>query len=178
MKIIEALKEIPLIEKKINSNCQLITQYASYCSKTGPSFKDKAEQEKELKSLIQSNVDLAKRQLGLKRILAKTNATLTMKINDLELTIVEWLEYKKKAGELMKKTYLALSLVNGSNQLGQYTNTNQRGLTAEMLENAMVERCFDEKAKNTAVAIFQDTLDKISGQLEIFNATTDLVESL
>ena len=182
MKIIEALKEIPLIEKKINSNCQLITQYASYCNKVGPAFKDKAEQEKELKSLIQSNVDLTKRQLSLKRILAKTNAILTVEINELELTIVEWLEYKKKVAELMKKSYLALNMNNGALQLNQFTSkgTDGRnsGLSPEMLENQILERCYDEKTKNAALFVLEETLNKVSASLEIFNAITDLVESL
>lgn len=173
MKIIEALKEIPLIEKKIKSNNKDLLKYASYCNKIGPSFKDKNEQEKQVISLIQSNIDLAERRLVLKRILTKTNCTTLLGINDKMMTIVEWIEYKNKIGELLKETYNSLKIENATKQI-----TQTGGITEKDAETVLIEKCFDEKYKNSGLEKVQGYLDKITGALEVFNAMTDLVESV
>lgn len=172
MKIIEALKEIPLIEKRINKNCEDIQKYASFCNKIGPSFKDKDEQSKQVSALVQSNIDLVNRRLHLKRTLNNTNSTLLLKIEETELTVVEWLEYKNKMGELLKKTYNCLNINQGAGEASKPGNIQ----TAD-LEKAIVERCFDEKTRISGLEKTQNVLDKITGALEVFNATTDLVEA-
>jgi len=171
MKIIQALKEIPLIEKRIEKNNQDIQKYASYCNKIGPSFKDKNEQEKQVLGLIQSTIDLCNRRLALRKALAKTNATLTLKIEDKELTIVEWLEYNNKVGQLIINAYNGLNNVNGIKQMNESGGVNQNDV-----EQALVVRCFDEKKKNSGLEEAQQILDKITGALEVFNATNDLIE--
>lgn len=173
MKIIEALKEIPLIEKKIQKNNQDIVKYSSYCNKIGCSFKDKNEQEKQVTGLVQSNVDLCNRRLSLKRVLNKTNSTLILKIEDRELTVTEWIEYKNVIGNLLASTYNSMSTTNGINQMQQAGGVQQTDV-----EKVMVERCFDEKVKNSGLEKNQTVIDKITGALEVFNATTDLIESV
>jgi hypothetical protein len=141
--------------------------------KVGPSFRDKNEQEKQVMGLIQSNIDFCNRRLALKRALTKTNSTVFLKIDDKEMTVVEWIEYKNKMGELLKKTYNSLTTQNA---LAQVQQTG--GVTQADTEKPLIEKCFDEKVKNSGLEKIQVTLDKITGALEVFNATTDLVESV
>jgi len=73
MKIIEALKELKLIIKKIEKNADNITQYSSLVSTERPVFGSETDQKNEVSSLIQANKDLMVRYIDLKIRIDRTN---------------------------------------------------------------------------------------------------------
>jgi len=172
MKIIEALKELPLIEKKIIKNNELLQKYSSYASHIGSEFKTEKEQTAKVNSIIQSNEDLVNRYLQLKRILSLTNATVEVEINNIKLTLIEWLAYKNTCYKLLIDTFNNLNIGNAESQLMKNKPNIKEGDTLGVI------RCYVEKDRLTSKEKIQDTMDKIDATLEIVNATTDLIEDI
>lgn len=170
MKIIEALKELPLIEKKITKNNELLQKYSSYASHVGSDFKNEKEQLAKVNSIIQANNDLVNRYLSLKRNLTLTNATVEVEINNLKLSIVEWLAYKTTCYKLLINSFDNLNISNAEQQFNKVKPNVKEGDTMSII------KCYVEQDKLAAKEKIQDTMDKIDSTLEIVNATTDLIE--
>lgn len=170
MKIIEALKEFPLLEKRIDSNIQLIQKYSSELDLGNASytFGTVDQQLAEVQSLLQSAQDLIARRAAIRRALATTNATVKVTINSKERTITEWIEYRQKGNQLQLNTLNALSDRNAQMLLQQ--NQGKLDLTA----GVRVVRFYDEKTKNDSISSLMQEKSMIDAQLEIVNATTDL----
>ena len=170
MKIIDALKDLPLIEKKIIKNIELINKYASYGSHVGAAFEGESEQKKEVSSLVQANNDLVDNLLSLRKRLNITNATVEVTIEKLTYTVAEWIAFRQTGGRLLLDTYNNLNINKGSNDI----NTQKVNLSDGV--PVAIVRCFDEKSKNNNINEIQDVLDQIDATLEKVNATTDLVD--
>lgn len=171
MKIIEALKELPLIEKRIMSNVQKIATYAAGVetgNSTGAAFDSVATQRKELASLIQANEDLVKQRALLRRRLYITNTTVEVEINGVKKTITEWIEYREKGFDLIERTYNALNELNAMNEL--------RNTKVDPTVGAKVVKFYDEAHKNKLIEDNRAIRDQLDAKLEIINATTDLVQ--
>lgn len=172
MKIIEALKELPLIDKKIAKNIEFIKKYSAAVNngRVQLFFADEATQKAQVQGFIQSNVDLIARKAALRRQLSLTNATVQVTISGQRKTIAEWIEYRQHGLDFMKSTYGALDDTNANRVAMQTPNTNPAvGVT--------VVRFYEEEKKNQALAQVLDTQNSIDTSLEITNATTDLVEA-
>lgn len=166
MKLIEAMKELKLIIKKMESNNEQVVKLSSILSNEKPLVGSSIEdQKKEVNALIQSNEDLFDNYLKLKLAIEKTNTTTSVTINDKTLTITEWLTFRRNASEA-SRIYL---LVNTSAAQGRLSRINNSDKTIEVLP------CFDEKIINTKKMEMIDILGKIDWTLEVVNATTDLV---
>lgn len=173
MKIIEALKELPLLEKRINSNIEKISQYAAGVDTTsdgtsGFVFNSSDEQRKQVASLIQSNEDLIKQRASLRRNLYNTNIQVMVEINGEKKSIAEWIEYREKGFYMLESTYRALNDMRATNELRQTKVDPSVG--------ARVVRFYTETDKNDMVNKMEAIRDQLTSQLEIVNATTDLIE--
>lgn len=176
MKIIEALKEIPLIEKKIESNMKQISKYAS-AVQVGDvihsEFKTAEEQQKVFDGLIQSTKALCYRRGRLRNILAKTNATVTFTLNGETNTITEWLEIRNKTLEVLKNLQSSLTTISG--------NVALQALPKELFASGaavQVIKFYDEAFKNSLTDHINNLKYQIDTSLEMLNATTDLVEEV
>lgn len=170
MKIIEALKELPLIEKRIESNLEKINRYAAGVesgNSLGIVFASASEQRKEVAALVQANEDLVKRRALLRRQLYITNCTVELEINGVKKTIAEWIEYREKGFNFVERTYNAMNAVLATREL-QITK-------ADPMVGAKVVFFFDEADKNKKIEANRDIRDQLDARLEILNATTDLV---
>lgn len=175
MKIIEALKELPLIEKKIEKNNQLTKKYSSalVVGEIGQfDFETEEKQRVEVSALIQSTNDLLDRKAKIRRALAITNATVKVTINGVTRTITEWIEYRQKGIDAQIQAQMALDVFNGNQQLDLMQGRVDVGAGVKLV------RFFDEKSKNDEVSKLQDLKAAIDPQLEMVNATTDLVEAV
>lgn len=170
MKIIEALKTLPVLEKRIESNIVKISRYAAGVesgSVTGASFDTVAQQRQELASLIQANVDLVKQRASLRRQLYITNTTVEVEINGVKKTISEWIEYREKGFDLVERTYKALNEANAIQEL--------RGAKIDTNVGARVVKFYDEVNKNKLIDENRALKDALDAQLEIINATTEMI---
>jgi len=109
MKIIEALKNLKTIQKRMEKNCQDISQYCAYVSTETPAFETEDKQREHVKSLVQANLDLEKEYLRLKKAIELTNLNVTVTIGTRTLTITELMSIRRVMEKFHKATYQALN---------------------------------------------------------------------
>jgi len=169
MKIIEALKKLKVIEKRMEKNRTQITQYASMVSTERPIFDTEEKQRKEVNSLIQSNNDLMREYLDLKGKIEKTNITVKVEMGGIQYSISDLLLIKRKMAKIMINTYEALNTSSAQSRLKHVSiGAGER--------SPQVVQLYDEKDKITGLDKWQDLYHNIDSRLEVINATTDLVE--
>lgn len=166
MKLIEAMKRLKVVEKRIACNAEDVQKYASILSNEKPAFDTEDAQKKEIKSLIQSSNDLVGEYLDLKKKIEKTNIGVEVEINGKKYTISDLLVIKRKLARLVLMNYEALNTNAAENKL------RHRMTDADIKPVQM----YDEKFKNEKLREWQDLYDNIDSRLEVVNATTDLIE--
>lgn len=170
MKIIEALKELPLIKKKMEKTTSQIREYSSYLVGVNLAFETEERQKQEVESLIQSNLDLATRFEKLTEALSRTNSSTIVEIEGVKKTIRGWITYRNVTANYAKQTYEALTNTAAQNAI----NANQGRLNLEA--GVQVKRLYKEEEKLKQLNKIQSIVDKIDATLEIVNVNTDLVE--
>jgi len=168
MKVVEGMKKLKIIEKKMRSNCQNITRYASMVDIERPLFETEKKQVEEVKSLVQSNVDLMKEALGLKKKIEQTNLETTVQIEGESYTISDLLFIHHRMGELMLSTFYSMNDTEGQKRLRNSPSIEGR--------TPQVVRMYKEETRNEGLKKWQNLLDNITMRLEVINATTNLVE--
>lgn len=168
MKVVEGMKKLKIVEKKMRSNCQNITRYASMVNTERPLFETEVKQEKEVKSLVQSNVDLMKEALELKKKIERTNLETAVRIGGESYTISDLLFIHHRMGELMLSTFYSMNDTEGNKRLRNAPPSTE-GRTPQVV------RMYKEETRNEGLKKWQELLDNITMRLEVINATTDLV---
>ncbi len=95
MTIIEALKKLKLLEKKMESNISNISRYSSIQDNEIPSFGTVENQMKEVASFVQSNLDLAQEYANLKQSIDKTNMAVLVDFNWQKFSIANLILLKR-----------------------------------------------------------------------------------
>ena len=168
MMLIEAMKELKVIEKKMTKNCASITEYAACPDNERLPFGDKAAQAKEVRGLIQSNGDLLQRYLELKKKIERTNLETVVEVNGVRYTISDLLVLKRKLAKQMVQTYNALNDGQARNKVAQM----RRG---QGEKEPIVEKFYDERDKVAGIREWDDLYHAIDSRLEVINATTPLI---
>lgn len=179
MKIIECIKEFPLLIKRMEANSAKIQQYASTTTlQDDLPFGTIEAQTREVASLVKANEDLFERYMHLARSLMLTNATTIVVIGDQARSITEWLHIRG-AGKLsaiamdkLVQTYQSLNTNTAQAQLR--ANNGKVDLTEKALQAI---RCYDQKKVDEKASAFLELRGMIDAKLEIVNATTELVET-
>lgn len=177
MKLIEALKNLKTIEKRVDKNCEQIRQYAAYVSVEQPAFETEERQRQEVQSLVQANLDLEKEYIRLKKSIEHTNLTTKVTIGSKEYTISELITIKgatkgkQGAGRFRTNTYNALHPQAALQRLQQVFS--QRG-GVDPTNPAKVIPLYKEEEKNKQLREWDEFLSQIEGKLEVVNAETDL----
>ena len=168
MKIIEGMKRLRVIEKRMESQRNAVTEYASKLSTEMPRFQTKEDQAKEVASLIQSNNDLCAEYLRIKRSIGYTNLKVTVELQGKAYSISDLLVVKRKLADRMVATYRALNDTVARDRLRNAPKFDG--------ETPKVEILYDERTKLDNIRKWQDLADIIDSRLEVINATTDLIE--
>jgi hypothetical protein len=166
MKIVEALKEMKVILKRMDKNSKQITEYAALPDNERLHFGTKEAQKKEIKGLIQANIDLATNYINLKQRIEKTNLATKVEINGVTYTISEMLIYKRTLAKVLVNTFKALN--DGQARL--------RVVQARGEKQPIIEKFYDETDKNNGERMWDDLYHTIDSRLEVINATTELVD--
>jgi hypothetical protein len=167
MKLIEGMKNLKVLEKKIAHNTEYIMEYAALPSTRKPHFGTSEEQRKQVQSLIQSNIDMGKEYLALKSKVDMTNLKTNVQIGKETYTIADLLLIKRKIGKSMEYTYQALTDTKAEQQIAQNRSKDVP---------VQVERYYNETDKHAGIQFWQNLQDEIEVRLETINATTELVE--
>ena len=168
MKIIEGMKRLRVIEKRMESQRNAVTEYASKLSTEMPRFQTKEDQAKEVASLIQSNNDLCAEYLRIKRSIEYTNLKVSVELQGKAYSISDLLVVKRKLADRMVATYRALNDTAARDRLRNAPKFDG--------ETPKVEILYDERTKLDNIRKWQDLADIIDSRLEVINATTDLIE--
>ena len=169
MMVVEGMKRLRVIEKRMANNSANINNYASMVSTEKALFETEDKQKFEIKKLIQSNVDLLDEYLNVKKRIELTNLSTTVEMGGRTYTISDLLVIKRKLASMMINTYNSLNDTQGRHRLrGSYpeTSTGQR---------PHVIRLFKEEDKIEGLQKWQDLEDNIESRLEVINATTPLM---
>lgn len=168
MKLIEGMKELKLIEKRMEKNREQITQYSSGLSNEKEIFGSERQQIAEVKSLLQSNVDLFNRYLHLKKSIERTNLETKVEFSVGTYTISELLAIKRRLQHGMINTFKALNT--------QSAEARMRMIKIPDNVEVKVVRYYQEEEKNHLLKAWMEFFENIDGRLEVVNATTDLIE--
>ena len=166
MTIVEGIKELKIIKKKMRKNADLITKYSSQPDSEKALLGDRPAQEAEVKSLVQSTEDLAKEYNAISVALTYTNLIIAVEINGKVHTIHELIQMRRELLELRLKNYQAMN-DNNYNSAGRRFGTTSA-------DKVQIERYYDEKWKQGKIRETEDLLHAIDSRLENINATTNL----
>ena len=170
MKLIEGMKRLRVIEKRMASNIENINRYAAILSTERPMFGSEDKQRSEVKALIQANRDLMDEYLILKKRIERTNLGIEIEIQGTKYQISDLLIIKRKLAKMMESTYSALNTKQAELRM------TRGGMQAPVGERIQVVPMFDETDKNTQLRLWQDLYDNIDSRLEVINATAELLE--
>jgi len=168
MKIVEGLKRLKVLEKRIVSNCSDITKYASILSTEKPAFESETMQKEEVRQLIQASEDLGAEYLKLKSQIERTNLQVSATINGKTHTLSEFLVIKRKLARMMQGVYNALN----TNAAEGRMHTSRFGND----QKVNIVQLYDESSRNESLRAWQDLYEAVDSRLEVINATEDLVE--
>ena len=169
MMIVEAMKTLRIVEKKMSQNTADIQRYASQVSTERPLFETEDKQKSAIKELIQSNSDLMKRYLNLKTRIEYTNLMTIVEMEGEKYSISELLVIQRKLAAMMFATYNALNDTEGQSRL-RHTTQPTSG------EAPHVVRFYKEEDKREQRRKWQDLMNNIITRLEVINATTPLLD--
>lgn len=173
MKIIEALKNLKTIEKRVAKNCEQIKQYAAWVSGETLPFETEDAQRAQIVGLVQSNLDLEKEYLRLKKAIEATNLATTVTVSTQSYPISDLVTLKRnsKAGrDFRALTYRSLDSYQASMRLqGVYS----KGIDAS--NPPKVIQGYKEEDKNKALREWEEFIDAVDGKLEVVNAETDII---
>ncbi len=169
MKIIEALKNLKTIQKRMEKNCQEITQYCAYVSTETPAFETEDKQRSEVATRIQANMDLEAEYLRLKKAIETTNLNVKITIGVRTYTITELISIKRVMGKYHTMTYAALNPQVVMNRLNEVFRKGIDGTNP-----ARVIVLYKEEDKNKNLRDWEDFMSQIDGKLEVLNAETEL----
>ena len=168
--LIEAMKKLRIIEKKMTNNAGSIQRYASMVSTEKTLFETDLKQRVEIKALIQSNKDLMERYLDFKKQIEYTNLFTTVEIGGINYAISELLVIKRKMAQKMLDTFNSLNDHEGNKRLRGFSSS--QNVTGE---RPHVVRFYKEEEKIAGLKVWQDLYDNITSRLEVVNATTPLM---
>lgn len=168
MKIIEAMKRLKVILKRIQDNTQQIAVYSSILSTEKPAFETEEEQRKKVSGLVQANNDLMLEYLKLKTAIEHTNLAVTVEVAGTKHTISELLVIKRVLAQLMVTTYNAMSTAAADKRIQQGFGRIGEGVMPQ------AKRMFNEDDRLKGIAKWQEIYSGIDSRLEVVNATTDL----
>jgi hypothetical protein len=166
--IIEGMKELKLIEKKMEQNCMRILEYSSICSTELAKFSSEEVQRKEVQGLVQSNLDLATRYMEIKRAIERTNLATIVAFDKKNYTVSDLLVLKRKLESVIIKTYNSLSDLSAKTKQPSF----QRVAGDQVVT---VKQLYDEKSKYDALNSWHELFNAVTGRLEVVNATTNLI---
>ena len=171
MMIIEGMKTLGVIKKKMNDNTAAIERYASQVSTERPLFETEDKQKKTIRELTQSNSDLKDRYLHLKTRVEFSNLMTVVEMDGHKHSISELLILQRDLADRMLATYNALNDKEGRSRLRLSTQPQASGSEAPH-----VVRYYKEEDKLEKQRKWQDLIHNITIRLEVINATSPLLD--
>ena len=165
MTLIEALKKLNLLNKKMQRNAEDIQRYSSKPSNRKPLFDTEKEQRETIKNLVQSTLDMANEYSVLHARVNRTNMETEVLFQGKKWTIHEMILYNQRLADNIVACYSAMNSHEAEKSMRSYGSSD-----------TTVELLFDEKERANGLSKWMDIKEEINAKLEVVNATTDLVD--
>ncbi len=170
MKLIEAMNELKLTEKKLQAKLAFIQRYAAR-----PSFRDDAfggSESKKVAEAIQSANDLIDQHEKLKRDIDFTNMVTKVKVGTKEYSIHSLILHKRFLCKLKSNVYGSLNDHQAQSEVAQLRNK-----PGDQKVNAQVVYNFDLMDRDTKQTELLELQSNIDSTLQIANAQLELQEA-
>jgi len=170
MKIIEALKQIKDINRRVEELKDKIAKHCMDLDYETPIYENQTEQ---IKNWLQTRRDLIQEILRLKKCIQVTNllteVTITIGDNHITKSIAEWIIRRQTLAKLELEAWERLGikpLKEGAIQ----TSAGEK-------KDVKIRRYYSSEERDKMISALRAEPVLIDSQLEIVNAVTDLLES-
>jgi hypothetical protein len=172
MKIIEAMKQIKLLDSRVEDLRQKVGKYCADLEAENPYYGSPDKQKEQVTQWLQSIHDSITEAIKLRSSIAKTNmltmVTIDLGGNQVVRPISEWILRRRIYAELERKAWESLS--NKGMSIAQIKNS-----TGDLIQTK-VRLYFDPIQRDKNVEIYRTEPSIIDRNLEVINATTDILE--
>ena len=165
MKIIEALKKIKHIDRKIEKTTVRVSDWCSYIrdKEISPDEDPPLYNEEEIRRMIQQIDDWVVEKANLRHLLHKTNLSTTVGVWGKQYTIDQLLGLK----EIVIPQQISIRGKLRRKEKGGWVDTSKGKITVTQ---------FDPKERDKAVDSLENQQEEISNLLDKLTLETDLVE--
>lgn len=172
MKLIEAMNELKLTEKKLQQKLAFVQRYSARADFREDAFKDNGGERKKVAEAVQACNDLIQKHEELKRAIDFTNLTAKVKIGKREYSIHSLILHKRFLLKLKSSVYGSLNDSQAKSEVAQLLS---RGTTDQKV-SAQVVYNFDLMEKEEKQSELAELGANIDSALQIANAKIDLAE--
>lgn len=178
MKLIEGLKEIERLKKKLDDLRNKVGEHCAHSSLKQPEYGN--DQQKMVDKWIQSYHDTVQRILDLRIAIAQTNLNtdVTIELGGKQVTksIAEWIHRRRELANLDANLYRTLN--DKHVNVGKIRTVNPSMGAMQTDDNDEVDvtsvRYYDPEVRDTKLELYDSEPSIIDGKLEIVNAVTDI----
>lgn len=172
MKLIEAMNELKLTEKKLKQKLAFVQRYAARADFREDAFKDDGGERKKVAEAVQACNDLIARHEELKRAIDYTNLITKVKVGKKEFSIHSLILNKRFLIKLKGEVYGSLNDSQAKTEVAQLLARS----TPDQKVTAQVKYNYDLMEKEEKVSELAELNANIDSALQIANAKIDLVE--
>lgn len=175
MKITEAMAEIKLCIRKIETNLEFVQRNLIREDwRRDPFEKDGTTQEAQVKAALQSITDLQERIVELKFKINVSNMSQQLEVGGVSRTVAEWLIWRQNVLPLEQRALkmLATLMANMAIQQPMGKRTFAGAPTSEQPTNFIIN--VSDKWLHTRIQKLEEIEQRLDGQLSILNANTEI----
>lgn len=169
MKVIEAMKQIKDLQRKVDDLTGKVKANAAISSMQTPTY---ADQKRQVSEWLQSISDLLKEILRLRIAIQRTNLATQVEIElggkTVKKTVAEWIHRRRDLATQECEAWMVLS----DRGIQEGTARTPAGDAIEV----KILRFYDPAERDNKIELFRSEPMKIDSTLEVVNAITDLIE--
>jgi hypothetical protein len=174
MKIVEALKKIPDLQRKAEDIRRNLAKFCADLDNEKPEYETPEKQKAQITTWLQSHSDILKEIEILRTRIQKTNLETDVDIEVSEgktvtKSIARWIHRRKDLSKLEAESWQCLTSRNL-----QAKGYQKPGDETVLIAN--VRKYYDQQLRDRKLADLLSEKSLIDGKLEVVNAVTDLLE--
>ena len=170
MKVIEAMNELKLTEKKLRAKQDFIKKFAAR-----PSFREDAfdgKQKDRVQEAVQACMDLIRQHEQLKRDIDFTNLTSNVDVDGKPFTLHSLILHKRQLCKLKRGVFKSLD-----DSQAEYDISELRKGRSEQKVTAQVVHNYDVQERENKLIEVDELESKIDSALQIANSKIDLAKA-
>lgn len=174
--ITEALAELKVIDKRLNSKREFVGQYVLRQEALKDPLVSQGGSAEAIRRELQAASDLHERKLAIRRAIQEANSQVLLTLDGESRSIADWLVWKREVGPILIQFYRSLlTAIHQKRQQGLKEGRQfaQAGQPADLKPTDIIVNV-DEGALNKLVEGLEAKLETLDGKLSLLNAITVL----